>query len=110
MNLFSRLFMHIFCVCIRAVRGTVGDGDASGSEDELQTGRAFPCSCVQCFCSAIYHHSPGHGGSVRFPPCPASSLVSTQPQIRPGLIIRNGNSIKKSSRRDLSYFSSRNTF
>ncbi len=86
MNLFSRLFMHVFCVCvcvcvcvcIRAVRGTVGDGDASGSEDELQTGRAFPCSCVQHFCSALYLHSPGHGGSVRFPPCAASSLVSTQ--------------------------------
>lgn len=68
----------------------MGDGDASGFEDELQTGCASPCACVQCLCSAYCLHSPDHGGSVRFPPCSASSLVSTQPQILAGLIIRNG--------------------
>lgn len=68
----------------------MGDGDASGSEDELQTGCAFPCACVQCLCSAHCLHSPDHGGSVCFPPCSASSLVSTRPQIWAGLIIRNG--------------------
>lgn len=78
--------MYCVCVYIRAVRGTVGDGDAFGSEDELQTGRAFPCACVQCLCSAHCLHSPDHGGSVRFPPCFASSLVSTQPQIWAGVI------------------------
>lgn len=84
------LCMCCVCVYIRAVRGTVGDGDASGSEDELQTGCAFPCAGVQCLCSAHCLHSPDHGGSVCFPPCSASSLVSTRPQIWAGLIIRNG--------------------
>lgn len=63
-------------VFVRAFRGAVGHGDASGPEDDLQTGGAVSGTSVQPVRCAHCVHPAGHGRALSLPPCPPAALVS----------------------------------
>lgn len=64
-----------FLVFIRVIRGSVADGDESGSPCgyEVRCLAANPCNGILCCADSFY--SAGHGGAFCFSPCYTTSLV-----------------------------------
>lgn len=60
---------------LRAVRGAVGHGDASGATDGLQSGGFVPGTRVWPVRRSHCVHPPGDGGAVCIPSCPPAALV-----------------------------------